>query len=146
METLDVSQKSYIMVSNMIGLAMKKEISWAILSSLLDEMSSTLVKSKQVIKILLKELENLNLNTGKDLNEGKQKDFSIVTNTNDELEIEENSVSEIEDINSEIEQNEQDTMQEEYNPETVNEEDEVFEEKSESDYKSNSQLVDEFKD
>ena len=65
MDTLDVSQKSYIMVSNLICLAMKKEISWSILSSLLDEMSSTLVKSKQVIKILLKELENLNVNLSK---------------------------------------------------------------------------------
>ena len=119
----NISEESKRTMIHLFGLAMKKEISWAILSSLLDEMSSTLVKSKQVIKILLKELENLNLNTGKDLNEGEQKDFSIVTNTNDELEIEENSVSEIEDINSEIEQNEQDTMQEEHNPETVNEED-----------------------
>ena len=83
MDTLDVSQKSYIMVSNMISLALKKEISWSILSSLLDEMSSTLVKSKQVIKILLKELENLNLNANEDSNEGTWRNISINTNTHD---------------------------------------------------------------
>ena len=47
------------MISNMIRLAIKCEVSWAVLASLLDEMSSSLVKSKQVIRILLKEFQIL---------------------------------------------------------------------------------------
>ena len=120
MDTLDVSQKSYIMISNMICLAKKKEISWTILSSLLDEMSSTLVKSKQVIKILLKELENLNLKTDKDLNDKVMRDISVVTTADNKPGNEENSASEKEGIHSEFEQHKQNTMQDESDPETVN--------------------------
>ena len=58
MNSINVPKKSYIMVSHMISLAVKKEVSWSIVSLFLEEISSTLVKSKQVTKILLKELEN----------------------------------------------------------------------------------------
>ena len=43
----------------MIQLAMKQEVSWTMLSSFLDDASSTIEKSKQVIRILLDEFENL---------------------------------------------------------------------------------------
>ena len=53
------------MISNMIRLAMKCEVSWTVLESFLDEMSSSLVKSKQVIRILLKEFKILSKNSTK---------------------------------------------------------------------------------
>ena len=60
---MDISEKNHRMISNMICLAKKQEVSWTVLASFLDETSSTLAKSKQVIKILLKEMENICANT-----------------------------------------------------------------------------------
>ena len=43
----------------MIVMALKNEISWKMLDSILEELTPTLDKSKQVIKMLLKELQAL---------------------------------------------------------------------------------------
>ena len=47
------------MISIMMNLVMKKELSWEMLASMLDEMSSSISNSKQIITILLQELKNL---------------------------------------------------------------------------------------
>ena len=46
-------------IEGVIIMALKREISWKMLDSILDELTPTLDKSKQVIKILLKELQIL---------------------------------------------------------------------------------------
>ena len=69
MDSINVPKKSYIMVSHMISLAVKKEVSWSIVSLFLEEISSTIVKSNQVLKILLKELENYTVSREKPLND-----------------------------------------------------------------------------
>ena len=51
-----------IKIKCLIDMALKGEISWTILASFLDEVSTTLLESKQVIKILLENLENLTEN------------------------------------------------------------------------------------
>ena len=55
MDTCRISVESNhrMMIKNMIRLAMKQEVSWTLLSSFLDDVSSTIEKSKQVIRILL---------------------------------------------------------------------------------------------
>ena len=67
MDNSNVPTKIYIMVSHMLNLAVKKEVSWTIFALFLEEISSTLLKSKQVIKILLKEFENFTENNDKPL-------------------------------------------------------------------------------
>ena len=54
-KSYDVSTK----IGCLIDMALKNEISWKMLESLLDQVTSTLEKSKEVIKILLKELRSL---------------------------------------------------------------------------------------
>ena len=54
----NISEESKRTMIHLFGLAMKKDISWATLSSFIDDMASTLVKSKAVIVILLNEFEN----------------------------------------------------------------------------------------
>ena len=44
-------------ISNMVKLVMEREITWESLESILVDMSSTLAKSKQVIKVLIHELK-----------------------------------------------------------------------------------------
>ena len=70
MEFCPDSGKSSKTISNMIALAIKKKVSWTLLSSFLDEMSSTLDESKQIIRILLEELKNQNLSKGEYLKGG----------------------------------------------------------------------------
>ena len=55
-EILEQGRKTIV---HLLGLALKKEISWKFLVPLINEMASTLEKSKEVIKILLNELESL---------------------------------------------------------------------------------------
>ena len=64
------SGKSTKTISNMIDLAIKRKVSWALLSSFLEEMSSTLDESKQIIRILLEELKNVNSSENKYHKEG----------------------------------------------------------------------------
>ena len=47
------------LINRLICLAMKQEVSWTVLASFLYEVSPTIVKSKQIIRILLKIYENL---------------------------------------------------------------------------------------
>ena len=47
------------LISSMIQLVLKKDLSWEMLASMLDEMSSSVSNSKQIIAILLKEMKNL---------------------------------------------------------------------------------------
>ena len=54
----NISEESMRTMIHLFCLAMKKEISWETLSSLIDDMASTLVKSKEIIRILLNEFEN----------------------------------------------------------------------------------------
>ena len=51
----NISEESKRTMIHLIGLAIKNEISWATLSSFIDDMASTLVKAKAVIVILLNE-------------------------------------------------------------------------------------------
>ena len=46
-------------IETVIVMALKNEISWKMLDSILDELTPTLDKSKQVIKLLLKEMQAL---------------------------------------------------------------------------------------
>ena len=46
-------------VTHLLGLATKKEISWKILVPVIDELASTFEKSKEIIRVLLNELEHL---------------------------------------------------------------------------------------
>ena len=61
-----------IKIKCLIDMALKGEISWTILASFLDEVSTTLLESKQVIKILLKNLENLTENMDSTMKEIEQ--------------------------------------------------------------------------
>ena len=91
----------------LIRMAMSKEMSWTALSFLFYDMTSTLVKSKLVIKVLLEELQNLQ---GKQCsckeNLGEQSDHSIsnedVDESNDQecLELEGTASSDDFDSNS----------------------------------------------
>ena len=56
-------EKSRKTITHLLSLAVKREISWKILAPLINEMASSLEKSKEIIKILLIEFENLSLNT-----------------------------------------------------------------------------------
>ena len=74
----------------MISLAVKKEVSWSIVSLFLEEISSTLVKSKQVTKILLKELENYAERSDKPVsnffnNEDRSRIETFLEKSNEEL-------------------------------------------------------------
>ena len=55
----DILEQGRKTIVHLLGLALKKEISWKFLVPLINEMASTLEKSKEVIKILLNELESL---------------------------------------------------------------------------------------
>ena len=44
-----------------LQLALRNEISWTLLGSLMDEMTPNLAKSKQVIRFLIEELEKMHL-------------------------------------------------------------------------------------
>ena len=44
-------------ISNMVKLVLEKEITWDTLESILVDMSSSLAKSKQVIRVLIHELK-----------------------------------------------------------------------------------------
>ena len=65
----DAPEKSRKTITHLLSLAVKKEISWKILAPLINEMASSLDKSKEIIKILLIEFENLSLNTQNSLTE-----------------------------------------------------------------------------
>ena len=54
MENVDTSTK----IKCLIQMALKNEISWHTLHSIINELTPTLEKSKQIIKALLKEFEN----------------------------------------------------------------------------------------
>ena len=58
-------------VVHLVSLAIRKEISWTILAPLINEMASNLEKSKEIIKILLNELEHLSINTQSYLSENE---------------------------------------------------------------------------
>ena len=92
MESVTNSEATNKMISNMISLALKKEVSWALLASFLNEMSSTIEKSKQVITILLNELENMNSNTAEPLLKQREGEISIVSATENNLENKDNPV------------------------------------------------------
>ena len=50
---------SYSRIETVIIMALKNEISWKMLVSFMEELTPTLEKSKQVMKILLKEVQAL---------------------------------------------------------------------------------------
>ena len=56
---MEVTKYNKSMISNMIKLVFEEEITWETLESFLDDMSSTVSKSKQIIKILIHELKAL---------------------------------------------------------------------------------------
>ena len=61
METFsnEISKERTKIVSSMIKLVFKKDLSWENLATILDEMSSNLSNSKQIITILLQEMKDL---------------------------------------------------------------------------------------
>ena len=58
-QTTNTKDCGFSRLEGVITMALKNEISWKMLDLLLEELTPTLEKSKQVIKILLKELEKL---------------------------------------------------------------------------------------
>ena len=46
----NISEESKRTMIHLFGLALKKEISWATLASFIDDMASTPVKSKEIIR------------------------------------------------------------------------------------------------
>ena len=88
-------------VTHLVSLAIKKEISWTILSPLINEMASTLEKSKEIIKILLIELENSSTLTQSyepedDVSISEELDnSSIVSNTEHQSDFDEDLVKEV---------------------------------------------------
>ena len=56
METIDIPNQN---IQALIRMAINEELSWLTLASVLDELIPTIAISKQVIKILLTELETL---------------------------------------------------------------------------------------
>ena len=58
-QTTNTKDGASLRVEGVITMALNNEISWKMLDLLLEELTPTLKKSKQVIKILLKELQAL---------------------------------------------------------------------------------------
>ena len=56
--TVILDYKTLTIIEHLIGMAMKNELSWNTLSANLEEMATTLQKSNQVIKILLRILQS----------------------------------------------------------------------------------------
>ena len=80
------------MISIMMNLVMKKELSWEMLASMLDEMSSSVSNSKQIITILLQELKSLHTRFQDSQNEKVviDKQSLIEVNQPDVIDIEDN--------------------------------------------------------
>ena len=55
----EISNERTKIVSSMIKLVFKKDLSWENLATMLDEMSSNIKNSKQIIAILLQEMKDL---------------------------------------------------------------------------------------
>ena len=55
----EISNERTKIVSSMIKLVFKEDLSWEIFATMLDQMSSSLSNSKQIITILLQEMKDL---------------------------------------------------------------------------------------
>ena len=55
----EISDERTKIVSSMIKLVFKEDLSWEIFASMLDQMSSNVTNSKQIITILLQEMKDL---------------------------------------------------------------------------------------
>ena len=76
---IDLQDETRKMVSRVIELVSKKELSWETLETVVEDVSSNQSNSKQVIKILLQELKTLQSKFDKLQNE------AISNNQNDDL-------------------------------------------------------------
>ena len=84
----DVCDDRTKMISSMIRLVLKKDLSWDMLESMLYQMSSSLSNSKQIILILLKEMKSLHEKSGVSQNKGITMDQQNVYQDNDFNQIE----------------------------------------------------------
>ena len=100
---MEVINNNTKMIADIIRLVFEKEITWETLEIILDDMTSTLVKAKQVIKILIQELKALD---SKSQNEVIAKDISSPNINKDAFEIE-NIVSKSAIGDNQSEQNEE---------------------------------------
>ena len=69
METIEIPNQN---IQGLIKMAINEQLPWLTLASVLDELTPTITISKQIIKILLKELENL---------QSKLKEYQVKTGT-----------------------------------------------------------------
>ena len=82
---MEVISNNKKIIADIIRLVFEKEITWETLEIILDDMTSTHVKAKQVIKILIQELKALG---SKSQNEVIAKDISSPNINKDTFEIE----------------------------------------------------------
>ena len=90
---MEANSEIRIVISNMINLVFGKKITWETLESILVDMSSTLDKSKQVIKFLIHKLKDFD---EKSLNGIVENDITLI-----EMETE-NIVTKPYDCNEEV--------------------------------------------
>ena len=91
---------------NLIGMALQNKMPWGMLANTLDCIIPSFEESKQVIKILLKELENLQLRLMKKENDDMgetSKAFDLVENRNEQVNEIDDSLPENETIEDDIE-------------------------------------------
>ena len=75
-------------IQGLIEMAIKEQLSWLTLASVLNELTPTITISKQIIKILLKELENSQSNLKEHIVEGSLKcEKSTLVMQNEETDI-----------------------------------------------------------
>ena len=69
-------EKSSLYFTSSIDQALQNNISWETLAFLLDELTPTLTKSKELNKVLLKQLEQLHINLQEKQIKGKATEFA----------------------------------------------------------------------
>ena len=94
----EVSSERTKIISSTINLVLNENLSWEMLASMLDEMSSNLSNSKQIITILLQELKTLYEKRQISHNEKVTFDHRNKYDTN-ETDIEEDKIDEVVDDN-----------------------------------------------
>ena len=89
-------EKSRKTITHLLSLAVKREISWKILAPLINEMASSLEKSKEIIKIMLIEFEKLSTSTQHSRTENGS--ISIKVSQNNSVVCENEQASDCEDV------------------------------------------------
>ena len=129
-ESKEICEERMKMISNMIRMVMDNRMSWEALESLLNDMASSLSKSKQVNKILISELKALN---SKFCSEVIQSDSNSIDNevvTSESTKID----SQEKEVQNDFEENQEDISQ----AEVFTENQENILERNESEFFSNT--------